>query len=158
MYPFWKCIYTLPTTHGVLVLAIASRPPSQAVRGSYSHKLAMSICTFCYLYSLALCYKTNRKSKLEESHFDQLLSVQRGGVQVGRSVEQNTRFSIARESGEKWPTTLLEWLWSAFAATLQLLQDRRGQDSYGGQKKSLSDSNGIEYYCTALAWLFCCET
>ena len=71
-------VHTLPTVHGVLVVAIASRPPSQAGRGSYGHKLAMSICTLCYLYSLALCYKSNRKSKLEESHFDQLSSVQRG--------------------------------------------------------------------------------
>ena len=52
----------------------------------------------------------------------------------------------------------LEWLWSAFAATLQLLQVRRGQDSHGGQKKNLNDSNGMQYYCTALAWLFCCES
>ena len=95
MCPLCK-VHTLPTVHGVLVVAIASRPPSQAGRGSYSHKLAMSICTFCYLYSLAICYKTNRKLKLEERHFDPLSSVQKGRIQVRRSDEQTLDRFIAR--------------------------------------------------------------
>ena len=116
----------------------------------------MSICTFCYLYSLAICYKTNRKSKVGgESFRPAFISSEGAG---SRWDVQKSKHSFYCASGENgWRRC---WLGSAVAAaTLQLLQGRRGQDAHRGQLESSKRLyKGLQCKCTALAWLFCRES
>ena len=113
----------------------------------------MSICTLCYLYSLAICYKTNRKSKLEDSHFDQLSSVQRGRGPGETFWWANTRsfYCACCENGwRRW------WPGSAFAAaTLQLLQGRRRRDAHRGQLESSKRLHEGLQCIIVLPWLGC---